>query len=576
MKKRLLSSILALCMIITMAPTVAFAVEDDAADSSLALQSASQQASTTYEWKDYEGYYNADAGGNITYDLKPDAIGTLYNEIYAASDETAKKAVIDEALADKLITENLANRLKAVVHVYTTDELSNGVSFQKNGNTNASDFTAKVTDGEMLISGEGALMPYNKYNNVFYAPANTSIALRPWNTERAGQQLSSVRFGNGITEVGEYAFFNQPRQDITSASFNANLKIHLPDSLQTMSQATFMSLNVGKIAIPASVDLISTRQFGTASAMYVLGDPEIKVSGSSASFATNSTATVYTAKGSKLSTTSGITNMTLREVDAIGACGADEHYTSEMVWMVNGDTLTITAMDNGSGVMADYSDANPAPWNAYADQIKKIVLSSGVKTIGANAFKALTGVNNVTVPASVEIDTNAENPFAATDLNTISFGYSKGSAFETWLKAHNYTGETDRDELGRVNLTKADNEYFREYIGDTDIAAKMDHDGVLTIYPTYSANGDTNVPNVNGYNADNTGFPWFDVFYDENYTPIFNDKNQLTNWSGAGKYQKYLKKSFGQMALPIQVHICSIMQPMFQRTLRLSFRFRTP
>ena len=203
------------------------------------------------------------------------------------------------------------------------------------------------------------------------------------------------------------------------------MKIHLPDSLQKMSQATFMSLNVGKIAIPASVTSLSTRQFASASAMYVLGDPDIKVSGSSSSFATGSgTTNVYVAKNSKRASTSGITNMNLKEVDAIGGCGADEHYTSEMVWMVDGDTLTITAMDNGSGVMADYSDSNPAPWNAYADQIKKIVLSSGVKNIGANAFKALTGVNNVTVPASVEIDTTAENPFAADNLNAISVSYT--------------------------------------------------------------------------------------------------------------------------------------------------------
>ena len=121
-------------------------------------------------------------------------------------------------------------------------------------------------------------------------------------------------------------------------------------------------------------------------------------------------------------------------VDAIGACGADAHYTSEMAWMLEGDTLTITAMSNGSGVMENYSDVTAAPWNAYADRITKIVLVSGVKNIGENAFAGLTEVNDVTVPASVEIAANAENPFASA-INTITFGYSKGSDFEAWLKA---------------------------------------------------------------------------------------------------------------------------------------------
>ena len=536
MKRRILASLLTLVMMLSLLPTAALA-NGETNDSP-----SPSQPSTKYDWNDYGGYYDSATEGEIRYVTNPKEIEDLYTEIYKAAGEAAKISVIEKAVKNELIANNLAARLKEVVHVYTVEERSKGVHFQKNANTNLNDFVATVTGDEMLISGDGALMAYNKYNDVFYAPSNASIALRPWNTERVGEELSSVRFGYGITEVGEYAFFNQPRQDITSASFNANMKIHLPDSLQKMSQATFMSLNVGKIAIPASVTSLSTRQFASASAMYVLGNPQITTT-TSDSFATGSgTTNVYVAKGSELASTSGITNMNLKEVDAIGGCGADEHYTSEMVWMVDGDTLTITAMDNGSGAMADYSDSNPAPWNAYADQIKKIVLSSGVKNIGANAFKALTGVNNVTVPASVEIDTNAANPFAAADLNTISFGYSEGSSFEAWLNAHGYTGETNRDTLGRIKLTKAENEYFHEYIGDTDIAAKMTKDGVLTIYPTYCANGNTDVPNVDGYHGDNTGFPWFDVFYDESYKPDVDSNGKLNNWSGAGQYQQYLTK----------------------------------
>ena len=536
MKRRLLASLLTLVMVLSLLPTAALA-NGETNDSS-----SPSQPSTKYDWNDYGGYYDSATEGENRYVTNPKEIEDLYTKIYNAEGEAAKINVIEKAVNDGLIANNLAARLKEVVHVYTADELSNGVHFQRNANTNLDDFVATVSGDEMLISGEGALMAYNKYNDVFYAPSNASIALRPWNTERVGEELSSVRFGYGITEVGQYAFFHQSRQDITSATFNRNLKIHLPDSLEKMSQATFMSLNVGNIAIPASVTSLSTRQFGTASAMYVLGDPAIVVqSVNNSSFAVNSSTTVYVAKDSKLSNTSGITNMTLEKVDAIGACGADKHYTSEMVWMVDGDTLMITAMSNGSGVMADYSNSNPAPWNDYAGQIKKIVLSSGVKNIGANAFTGLTQVDDVTVPASVEIDKDAANPFGA-DIANISWGYSADSSFEIWLKNHGYTGDTNRDTLGRLKLTKADDEYFHEYIGNTDIAAKMTKDGVLTIYPTYSATKDTAVPDVNGWHGDNTAFPWFEVFYDNNYKPELGSDGKLTNWSGAGQYQQYLKK----------------------------------
>ena len=152
--------------------------------------------------------------------------------------------------------------------------------------------------------------------------------MRPWNTEKLGPTVSSVRFAPGITEVGAYAFYYQERSDITSATFNRNLKLRLPDSLTKMSQATFMSLNASDIAVPSSVTTLSTRLFSTLSRLYVLGDPEIVVqSVNNSSFAVGSGTTVYAKKGSKLSTTSGITNMTLVEVDAIGACGTEEGYT---------------------------------------------------------------------------------------------------------------------------------------------------------------------------------------------------------------------------------------------------------
>ncbi len=194
MKRRLLASLLTLVMMLSLLTTAALADEVT-------------KTSTKYDWNDYGGYYDSATEGENRYVTNPKEIEDLYTKIYNAEGETAKINVIEKAVNDGLIANNLAARLKEVVHIYTVEERSKGVHFQKNANTNLNDFVATVTGDEMLISGEGTLMAYNKYNDVFYAPSNASVALRPWNTERVGKELSSVRFGYGITEVGQYASF---------------------------------------------------------------------------------------------------------------------------------------------------------------------------------------------------------------------------------------------------------------------------------------------------------------------------------------------------------------------------------
>ena len=500
-------------MVFSLLPTVVFASE-------------TETSTTVYDWDQEKACYTSTTGSNEPQLIKyndndpdgslPETLQTLYSNINAAANEAEKAAAIDSAMVAGTITKNLANRLKQLVHVYTSEELDSGVSLQD------STITAKLNGDELEISGTGALPTYTRYNAAFWAPADNSVAMRPWNTEKLGTEVSSVRFAPGITEVGAYAFYYQKRSDITSATFNKNLKLRLPDSLTKMSQATFMSLNAYDIAVPSSVTTLSTRLFGTLSRLYVLGDPDIVVpSVNTSSFAVGSGTTVYAKKGSKLSKESGITNMTLEKVDAIGACGTEEGYTSELVWMVQGDTLTIAAMDGGNGVMADYTDGTSAPWNAYASQIKKVVLSAGVANIGTNAFAGLNSLTNVTVPNSVEIAEDAKSPFGTTNLKSISFSFNEGSSFANWLKQNGIDHSADVDELGRKKLTKAEDELFHAYIGETDIAAKMTEAGTLTIYPTYSPFNNTEVPRIEGYRKDNTAFPWFD----EAYGKTFDESN---------------------------------------------------
>ena len=65
------------------------------------------------------------------------------------------------------------------------------------------------------------------------------------------------------------------------------------------------------------------------------------------------------------------------------ACGED------LTWSYSGGTLTVT----GTGAMDDFSGG--APWDAHKEDITSVVLTGGVTTVGAYAFKGYTALKSV-------------------------------------------------------------------------------------------------------------------------------------------------------------------------------------
>lgn len=76
---------------------------------------------------------------------------------------------------------------------------------------------------------------------------------------------------------------------------------------------------------------------------------------------------------------------------ASGECG------DGVFWDLTGGVLTIS----GSGDMADYSEASPAPWQSYADQILSVRVENGVTSIGDFAFCQLKKLTAASVADSV-------------------------------------------------------------------------------------------------------------------------------------------------------------------------------
>ena len=76
-----------------------------------------------------------------------------------------------------------------------------------------------------------------------------------------------------------------------------------------------------------------------------------------------------------------------------GTCGEN------VTWTLNGTTLTIS----GNGVIEDYQEFTPAPWNKYANEICSIIVEDGVTGIGDFAFFDLPKVSAVDLADSVTV-----------------------------------------------------------------------------------------------------------------------------------------------------------------------------
>ena len=70
---------------------------------------------------------------------------------------------------------------------------------------------------------------------------------------------------------------------------------------------------------------------------------------------------------------------------------------AEITWTLSDDgTLTISGTD-----MPDYYDYRVVPWYYQGYKIKKVIIESGVTSIGVNAFRYCSGLTSVSIPNSV-------------------------------------------------------------------------------------------------------------------------------------------------------------------------------
>lgn len=116
-----------------------------------------------------------------------------------------------------------------------------------------------------------------------------------------------------------------------------------------------------------------------------------------------------------------------------GTCGA-EGYESKVQWSF--DSATGVLKITGNGPMADYvvnTDGDNYLWAALADQITEVKIEEGITRIGDNAFRGLTALKKVNIPASI------------TSLGNYIFRGDKELITVTWADGFIAPETTDKD-----------------------------------------------------------------------------------------------------------------------------------
>ena len=82
---------------------------------------------------------------------------------------------------------------------------------------------------------------------------------------------------------------------------------------------------------------------------------------------------------------------------AIGAYAA-ESAGNGIEWSFSGNTLTIS----GKGEMRDFTENDTPPWHKHKNEIRTVVITDGVTSVGNLAFYKYDNILSVTLPGSVK------------------------------------------------------------------------------------------------------------------------------------------------------------------------------
>ena len=244
----------------------------------------------------------------------------------------------------------------------------------------------KLEDGVLTISGEGAMENYAK------------AVKQPWYEKRT--QITSVVVKDGITEIGDFAFYGLTNLkeisiadsvtkigDYALKNCSALSEVQLPEKLESVGESAFYGCTALKdITFHENVQSIGSYAFSRCTELKKIvfeGDaPEIQTG----AFLGVRASVSYPEE--KASWTE----------DKKQNYGGQLSWNQPLPWNVDNHVLTIT----NDSCMKNYESAAKTPWYAERNEVTSIIVADGVTKIGDYAFYGYSNLASVQLPDSLE------------------------------------------------------------------------------------------------------------------------------------------------------------------------------
>ena len=394
MKKRLLSAILSLCMLLTMAPTVAFAAEDDEAapqnNSVLKGSCGAEGSEGNVQW----ALTDDDGDGSYTLTISGDGAMVDFTSPTAPNAENANIAPWYTALTAD------GNKSSVPIVPITEIKIDEGVTYLGNyafsclTNVVKANIPASITSlGDSIFRGDTALTTV-EWASDFKAPKITDTD------------------SNSATYTGNYVPTSM-FDGCTSLGSGKELSAWLPDSFTGVGCAAFRKTQF-------TVDFDNWSNLNYIGAYGFAGMPNLD------SFTLSNEITLGLRgknEASNAFNSSGLKSLTVADkitVIPMGMCDGCEHLSSVAL----ADSVTTIAMNafRNTKALKEIDLKKVQTIDGYAFQgseLTDLVLPESVKKVENRAFEACTSLTKVTINAA-ELTLENRNTFAGcSSLNTV-------------------------------------------------------------------------------------------------------------------------------------------------------------